>query len=219
MVRDAQARSMPSWGPSTSHLQQVPRPGRLERAKQAALDLAREGGYDAVTMPRVAERSGISRANLYQHFVSKDHLIAAAFGDTIEDRIGAPTGRALRAPTAGERVLAYLDQAIDRSVAQPQLIDAYVPHVLVSPRVAPMSQNELDVNGVVIGTVALIDISDVDKLHLFLYGQGLIDGPATEGGATVALKSFRDDDASADSGRGVEEVRAPALDVAGARSE
>jgi AcrR family transcriptional regulator len=124
--RDVQARTPPTWGPSTSHLQQVPRPGRLERAKQAAIDLAREGGYDAVTMPRVAERSGVSRANLYQHFVSKDHLIAAAFGDTIEERISVPAGRAVHAATAGERVLAYFDQAIDRSVAQPQLIDAYV---------------------------------------------------------------------------------------------
>jgi len=34
-----------------------------------------------VTMPRVAQRSGVSRANLYQHFVSKDHLIAAAYAD------------------------------------------------------------------------------------------------------------------------------------------
>ena len=84
------------------------RRGRLERAKQAALDLAREGGYDAVTMPKVAERSGVSRANLYQHFVSKDHLLAAAFGDIAEETIGRPTGRASTAPTAGERVLAVL---------------------------------------------------------------------------------------------------------------
>jgi len=104
----------------------VARPGRLERAKEAALDLAREGGYDAVTMPRVAERSGVSRANLYQHFVSKDHLLATAFGDIAEDTIGLPTGRALTAPTGGERVLAYFDQSIERSLAYPQLVDAYV---------------------------------------------------------------------------------------------
>ena len=91
-----------------------------------ALELALEGGYDAVTMPRVAQRSGISRANLYQHFVSKDHLIAAAYGDIVETAIGVPKGRALHAPTAGERVLAYFDQAIDRSIERPQLIDAYV---------------------------------------------------------------------------------------------
>ena len=75
------------WGPSARRSQQIPRPGRLERAKQAALELALEGGYDAVTMPRVAERSGVSRANLYQHFVSKDHLLAEAFGDIAEETI------------------------------------------------------------------------------------------------------------------------------------
>jgi AcrR family transcriptional regulator len=77
-------------------------------------------------MPRVAERSGVSRANLYQHFVSKDHLLAAAFGDIAEEAIGVPTGPALHAETAGDRVLAYFDQAIARSLEHPQLIDAYV---------------------------------------------------------------------------------------------
>jgi AcrR family transcriptional regulator len=122
----AASEEAPTWGPPPRRSQQIARPGRLERAKQAALDLAREGGYDAVTMPRVAERSGISRANLYQHFVSKDHLLAAAFGDVAEERLGMPTGRALNARTASERVLAYFDQAIERSIAEPQVIDAYV---------------------------------------------------------------------------------------------
>jgi AcrR family transcriptional regulator len=122
-----------AWGPPTRRSGQVPRPGRLERAKQASLDLAREGGYDAVTMPRVAERSGISRANLYQHFVSKDHLLAAAFGDVAEERLGVPTGRALSARTASARVLAYFDQAIERSIAEPQLIDAYVRAYMRAP--------------------------------------------------------------------------------------
>jgi AcrR family transcriptional regulator len=114
------------WGPQMRSRRQTPRRGRLERAKEAALDLAREGGYDAVTMAAVAARSGVSRANLYQHFVSKDHLLAAAYGDIVEEAIGVPAGRALAAPTAGERVLAYFDQAIERSQAQPRLIDAYV---------------------------------------------------------------------------------------------
>jgi AcrR family transcriptional regulator len=111
--------------PSRAH-RQIARPGRLERAKRAALELAREGGYDAVTMPRVAARSGVSRANLYQHFVSKDHLLAAAFGDIAEDVISRPNTHALTAPTAGERALAFFDQAIDRSLSYPQFIDAYV---------------------------------------------------------------------------------------------
>jgi AcrR family transcriptional regulator len=127
------AEEAAEWGPPVRANQPAARPGRLERAKEAALDLAREGGYDAVTMSRVAERSGVSRANLYQHFVSKDHLLASAFGDIAEVNIGVPTGRALTAPTAGERVLAYFDQAIERSVRNPQRIDAYVRAVMLAP--------------------------------------------------------------------------------------
>ena len=127
------AEEAAEWGPPVRPNQPTARPGRLERAKEAALDLAREGGYDAVTMSRVAERSGVSRANLYQHFVSKDHLLASAFGDIAEVNIGVPTGRALTAPTAGERVLAYFDQAIERSVRNPQRIDAYVRAVMLAP--------------------------------------------------------------------------------------
>jgi TetR/AcrR family transcriptional regulator, cholesterol catabolism regulator len=124
--RSSEAEAAATWGPRPLARQQTARRGRLERAKQAALELAGEGGYDAVTMPKVALRSGVSRANLYQHFVSKDHLIAAAFGETAEERIGKPVGASVTAPTAGERVLAYFDQAIERSQANPQLIDAYV---------------------------------------------------------------------------------------------
>jgi AcrR family transcriptional regulator len=133
VVAEESVAADPAWGPPLRPEPPVARPGRLERAKRAALDLAREGGYDAVTMPRVADRSGVSRANLYQHFVSKDHLLAAAFGDIAEDNIGKPRGRALTAPTAGERVLAYFDQAIERSIRNPQLIDAYVRAVMRAP--------------------------------------------------------------------------------------
>jgi AcrR family transcriptional regulator len=122
----SEAQAASAWGPPTRPRQPTARRGRLERAKQAVLDLAREGGYDAVTMPKVAARSGVSRANLYQHFVSKDHLLAAAFGEIADEMISRPVGKAINASTAGERVLAYFDQAIDRSIAQPQLIDAYV---------------------------------------------------------------------------------------------
>jgi AcrR family transcriptional regulator len=123
---DSEHEAQASWGPPSRDRPPTARRGRLERAKQAALDLAREGGYDAVTMPRVAERSGISRANLYQHFVSKDHLLASAFGDVADETVSTPIGRALDAPTAEERVLAFFDQAIERALLHPQFVDAYV---------------------------------------------------------------------------------------------
>jgi len=126
VARQPEAEAVSPWGPPSRPHKQTARRGRLERAKEAALDLAREGGYDAVTMPRVAERSGVSRANLYQHFVSKDHLLAAAFGDVAAETVSTPSGRALDAPTAGERVLAFFDQSIERSLSYPQFVDAYV---------------------------------------------------------------------------------------------
>jgi TetR/AcrR family transcriptional regulator, cholesterol catabolism regulator len=125
--------AVPEWGPPLRPRQHVARPGRLALAKQAALDLAHEGGYDAVTMASVANRSGVSRANLYQHFVSKDHLLAAAFADVAEDVISRPAGRSLTAPTAGERALAFFDQAIERARRQPQFIDAYVRATMRAP--------------------------------------------------------------------------------------
>jgi len=44
---ESTTRAVSSWGPSPRRSQQIARPGRLERAKQVALELALEGGYDA----------------------------------------------------------------------------------------------------------------------------------------------------------------------------
>src|SRR5512145_1788968 len=69
----------------------------------AARALAREGGYAAVTMQAVAERSGVGRATLYRYFASKDHLlgeVALAWGAELTDALrrselaaAAPAGR------------------------------------------------------------------------------------------------------------------------------
>ncbi|MBW2232553.1 MAG: TetR/AcrR family transcriptional regulator [Deltaproteobacteria bacterium] len=50
--------------------------GRLERLREATRELAREGGYAAVTMRAVAERAHVGPATVYRYFSSKDHLIA-----------------------------------------------------------------------------------------------------------------------------------------------
>ena len=69
----------------------------------AARALAREGGYAAVTMQSVAERSGVGRATLYRYFASKDHLlaeVALAWGADLRAELAS---RPPRAETAGER--------------------------------------------------------------------------------------------------------------------
>ncbi len=108
-----------------------------------------------------------------------------------------------------------------------RLIDAYVPHVLIDPRVvdgdAPTDLEEAD--GFVTGRLNIKDFGDMDKQVAFLFGNGAApaDEELTERGITgpaalaEALRRFRDGSARDEAGRGVEEVRAPALDAAGDR--
>ena len=53
-----------------------------ERIVAAVLDLLREGAFHESTMEEVAERAGVSRATLYQHFRSRLELV-----DSICDRL------------------------------------------------------------------------------------------------------------------------------------
>ena len=55
---------------------------RKQRTRKAALDafaiLLMEQGIEAVTVAAVAERAGIGRSTLYEHFRTKDELLAAS---------------------------------------------------------------------------------------------------------------------------------------------
>lgn len=63
------------WAPA----EQVQRKPRLnlsaERIVSAAIDLADNGGLDAVSMARVADRLGFTTMSLYRHVASKDELL------------------------------------------------------------------------------------------------------------------------------------------------
>lgn len=98
------------------------------------------------------------------------------------------------------------------------LIEQYVPHVLVTPQVGPVTQTDVDGEGVLIGTVSMIDLPDMDKRFLFFYGQGLLDGttqpPASpEIVSAKALESFPENGERADARPAREPVRAETLDV------
>ena len=102
-------------------------PAQVERRAAtitAARELAREGGYPAVTMQAVASRSGVGRATLYRYFASKDHLLAE-----VVVAWGADLTAALRAapPDGGspaERVAEVLVRVLDAARAEPRLTAA-----------------------------------------------------------------------------------------------
>jgi len=96
---------------------------RRARVIDAARALAIAGGYEAVTMGAVADRSGLARATLYRYFASRDHLLAevtSAWGAELTDglRRRPPRGRVAR------RVAAVFTRVLDAARDEPRLAAA-----------------------------------------------------------------------------------------------
>jgi AcrR family transcriptional regulator len=97
---------------------------------RAATELAEAGGYDAVAMKSVAERSGVALATLYRWFASKDHLLTEvllAWGGELSESLAADppsTG------DAADRVADTLGRVIDVAASRPLLAAAVVEAVL-----------------------------------------------------------------------------------------
>ncbi len=87
---------------------------RRERILDAAVELAEDGGYDAVQMREVAERAEVALGTLYRYFPSKTHLLVSALGRTFVELqssvkvspTGTPEQRVYRVVAAVTRYLA-----------------------------------------------------------------------------------------------------------------
>jgi AcrR family transcriptional regulator len=88
---------------------------RRERILDAAVELAGDGGYDAVQMREVADRADVALGTLYRYFPSKVHLLVSAMGRTFtelqqsvqtEDPSSTPEERVYRVVAAVTRYLA-----------------------------------------------------------------------------------------------------------------
>jgi len=88
----------------------------------AARALAREGGWQAVTMRKVAERIEYSAPALYEYYASKEAILAAlaqlGFG-LLRDRL-----RGVQAPTPRERILQMADGYWEFAVEYRELYQA-----------------------------------------------------------------------------------------------
>ncbi len=59
--------------------------GAVDRILAAAEDLFARQGYDAVSMNKIAERAGVSKANIFHHFSSKNALYLAVVRAAVRD--------------------------------------------------------------------------------------------------------------------------------------
>jgi TetR/AcrR family transcriptional regulator, cholesterol catabolism regulator len=85
---------------------------RRERVIRAALDLAAEGGYDAVQMRDVAQRAEVALGTIYRYFPSKDALLAAVMVQWVADL----ERRVTRHPPTGETTVERIDDVLDRAL-------------------------------------------------------------------------------------------------------
>jgi TetR/AcrR family transcriptional regulator, cholesterol catabolism regulator len=95
-----------------------------EKLIDAAVDLATEGGYDAVAIRSVAARAGVSVPTAYQHVSSKDQLLVEALMS-----LGArSTGQVQRRRPAGkepaERILEVFRRILREAARKPRLYQA-----------------------------------------------------------------------------------------------
>ena len=104
--------------------------GRRDLVVKAATDLAEAGGYDAVVMKAVADRSGVALATIYRWFASKDHLLTEVllvWGAELSESL---TIDPPRDGDAADRVAAALGRVIDVAGSRPRLASAVVDAVL-----------------------------------------------------------------------------------------
>ncbi len=104
--------------------------GRRDLVVAAATELADAGGYDAVVMKAVADRSGVALATIYRWFASKDHLLTEVllvWGASLSDSLTADPPRD---GDAADRVAAALGRVIDAAGSRLLLASAVVEAVL-----------------------------------------------------------------------------------------
>lgn len=79
----------------------LPRPARRRQLLGAARDVFVAQGYHAAAMDEIAERAGVSKPVLYQHFPSKLELYLALLDESVAEMVGAVS--AALASTADNR--------------------------------------------------------------------------------------------------------------------
>ncbi len=99
---------------------------RRERILAATLALAARGGYDAVQMREVAERSEVALGTLYRYFPSKIHLLVSAMKEETDRLAARVSRRQVPGKTRAERVSFVLERSTRALQRDPLLTEAMV---------------------------------------------------------------------------------------------
>jgi AcrR family transcriptional regulator len=99
---------------------------RRERILAATLALAARGGYDAVQLREVAERSEVALGTLYRYFPSKIHLLVSAMKEETDRLAARLSRRQVPGKTRAERVSFVLERSTRSLQRDPLLTEAMI---------------------------------------------------------------------------------------------
>ena len=110
---------------------------RRERILAATLALATRGGYEAVQMREVAERSEVALGTLYRYFPSKVHLLVSAMASEVERLSIRLQKRQAPGLTRADRVSFVLERSTRSLQRDPLLTEAMIRALMAAdPTVA-----------------------------------------------------------------------------------
>jgi len=99
---------------------------RRRRIVDAAVELAAQGGFDAVRLRDVAERSSVALGTLYKYFRGKEDILLFAFHEGIARLEQSLFAHPVRGASPLERVTAFFSRATRGMLHNPQLGGALI---------------------------------------------------------------------------------------------
>jgi AcrR family transcriptional regulator len=137
---------------------------RRARMVAAAVELAVNGGYEAVQMRDVAARAEVALGTLYRHYPSKDHLLLAALAEQAD---GLRERMAQRPPDGADAATRTADvlQRATRALARRPDLTAALVIALTSPEGDTASYKhevETILRAIITTAVAGANITDPD---------------------------------------------------------
>jgi AcrR family transcriptional regulator len=93
---------------------------------ETVLDLAREGGYEAIQLRAISDRTGISSDTIYRYFGSRDQLVSAAVQQWAEHEFIEPADAWLEGHTPAEQVLSFNRHVWEVWERNPKLLETFV---------------------------------------------------------------------------------------------
>jgi AcrR family transcriptional regulator len=99
---------------------------RRRRIVDAAVELAAQGGFEAVRLRDVAERSSVALGTLYKYFRGKEDILLFAFNEGIAGLEQSLYAHPVRGASPLERVTAFFSRATRGMLHNPQLGSALI---------------------------------------------------------------------------------------------